>query len=93
MNAQTVSQFLRDRWTAAPAMSARVLDRRARAAWDNVCGATGARPRQVQRISRTYLLCRDLQAAVAEGAGETVDEVIRVLTDTVADARRVRMAR
>ena len=82
----TLSHFLRERIPSP--MTAREIDRRARAAWDNVAGATGARTSQAQKIARTYTLCRDLQQAVADGDAGTGRAVVDLIRDVYEDAQR-----
>lgn len=54
------------------------IDREARALWAQIAGETGSMRGQVKTVTRTYLLARDIQRAVADGGmRKTVLRIVR----------------
>jgi hypothetical protein len=78
------SPSLRGRVATEP-LTAREIDTRARAIWENIAGETGTRRTHAQKVARLYLLCRDIQQAVIEGARfQTVRAVLDLIALVIA---------
>lgn len=60
----TSSALLREQ--AIEPLTAREIDRRARAMWENIASETGSRRGLPSTIARTYLLARDVQRAIVD---------------------------
>ena len=89
---QNVSAVLR-REVSEP-LTAREIDRAARAIWENIAGETGTRRTHAKKVARLYLLCSDLQQAVCEGARfRTVRAVLDLIGLVIARSYGMRMER
>jgi hypothetical protein len=79
---QSASVFLRP---APGPLTAREIDGKARAIWENIAAETGTRHTHALKVARLYNVCRDIQIAVAGGARfKTVVAVLDLIATTIA---------
>jgi hypothetical protein len=75
-------------------LDARELDRHCRDVWDNIAGETGLRTAHAKKVTRLYMLCRDIQQAALDGARfETVRKVIDLICHVAVRSFGMRLER
>ena len=66
-------------------MTAMDLDRECRRVWGSIADETSSRKAQRKKIARLYLICRDIQQAVRDGAGF---RTVWAIVDLIASVAR-----